>query len=61
MGIDRLIGKGHFGGGRLIEQYIAEALEKKKKTGKSFDECLEECLNDISDMDFSCNKNAKDK
>lgn len=44
MRLNRLIGKGVLGGGRLIEGHIADALRKKEKTGKKFRDCLEESI-----------------
>ena len=45
MGFKRLIKKGLLGGaGGMIEGHIFDAIQKKKETGKSFRECLNESV-----------------
>lgn len=52
MGLKRLLKKTLIGGGSLIEGHIFDALEKKKKTGKTFRECLEESVKETFSEDL---------
>ena len=53
MGLKRLIKKGFLGGGgSIIEGHIFDAIQKKKKTGKSFKECLEESVKETFTEDL---------
>ena len=53
MGFKRLLKKGFLGGGGgLIQGHIIDALAKKKKTGKSFRECLEESVKETFTEDL---------
>lgn len=53
MGFKRLIRKGLLGGaGALIEGHIIDAIQKKKQTGKTFRECLEESVKETVSEDL---------
>lgn len=53
MGLKRLIKKGLLGGaGGMIEGHIIDAIQKKKKTGKSFRECLNESVKETFTEDL---------
>ena len=51
MGFKRLIKKS-FLGGNIIQGHIIDALEKKKQTGKSFRDCLEESVKETFTEDL---------
>ena len=51
MGIKRLLKKGFIGGG-LIQGHIIDALQKKKETGKSFRDCLEQSVKETFTEDL---------
>lgn len=51
MSLKRLFKKVGFDGGNLIEGHIADALRKKKETGRSFKECLQESINETFQVD----------
>lgn len=53
MGLKRLIKKGLLGdAGSMIEGHIYDAIQKKKKTGKSFRECLNESVKETFTEDL---------
>ena len=53
MGFKRLIKKGLLGGGgSMIEGHILDAIQKKKVTGKSFKECLNESVKETFTEDM---------
>lgn len=53
MGFKRLLKKGFLGGGgAIIEGHIFDAIQKKKKTGKPFRECLEESVKETFTEDL---------
>lgn len=53
MGLKRLIKKGLLGGaGGMIEGHIFDAIQKKKETGKSFRECLNESVKETVTEDI---------
>ena len=53
MGFKRLIKKGLLGGaGGMIEGHIFDAIQKKKETGKSFRECLNESVKETITEDM---------
>ena len=53
MGFKRLIKKGLLGGaGGMIEGHIFDAIQKKKETGKSFRECLNESVKETFTEDM---------
>lgn len=53
MGFMRLIKKGLLGGaGSMIEGHIFDAIQKKKETGKSFKECLNESVKETITEDM---------
>ena len=53
MGLKNLIKKGIFGGvSGMIQGHIFDALEKKKKTGKSFRDCLEKSVKETITEDM---------
>lgn len=52
MALKRLFKKTLFGGGNLIEGHIADALLKKKETGRSFKDCLKESINETFQEDL---------
>ena len=51
MSIKRLFKKNFFGGG-MIQGHIMDAIQKKKETGKSFRECLEESVKETFTEDL---------
>ena len=52
MGFKRLIKKGMLGGGNMITDHILDAIQKKKETGKSFRECLNESVKETFTEDM---------
>ena len=52
MALKRLLKKSVFGGGSLIRGHIYDAIDKKRKTGKSFKECLQESINETIQEDM---------
>ncbi|MBD5289940.1 MAG: hypothetical protein HDS26_04560 [Bacteroides sp.] len=52
MALKRLFKKTLYGGGSLIKGHIADALLKKKETGRSFRECLQESINETFQEDL---------
>ena len=52
MGFKRLIKKGWLGGGNMITGHILDAIQKKKETGKSFRECLNESVKETFTEDM---------
>ena len=52
MGFKRLIKKGMLGGGNMITGHILDAIQKKKETGKSFRECLNESVKETFTEDM---------
>lgn len=52
MGFKRLLKKTVFGGGSLINGHIYDAIDKKRKTGKSFKACLQESIKETIKEDM---------
>lgn len=52
MALKRLFKKSVFGGGSLINGHIYDALDKKRKSGKPFKECLRESINETIQEDM---------
>lgn len=52
MALKRLLKKTLFGGGNMIQGHIFDALDKKRKTGKPFRECLRESINETIQEDM---------
>lgn len=51
MSIKRLFKKNFFGG-NIVQGHIIDAIQKKKETGKSFRECLEESIKETFTEDL---------
>lgn len=51
MGIKRLLKKSFIGGG-MVQGHIIDALQKKKETGKSFRDCLEQSVKETFTEDL---------
>ena len=51
MGIKRFLKKNFIGGG-MVQGHIIDALQKKKETGKSFRECLEQSVKETFTEDL---------
>lgn len=52
MGLKRLFKKGLMGGGDIVRGHIADAIYRKKKTGRPFKECLQETIRETITEDM---------